>query len=63
MEGYEACVVLQTWKFDSWKSQKSVAELSCTARKERPIGGGWECENGCLATLAILEIYLGGQVE
>ena len=42
------------------KSEKSVAELSCTPRKERPIGDKWECENGCLATFAILQILGGG---
>lgn len=47
---------------DSSKSQKSVAELSCTTRKGRPIGDGWECENGCLATFSTLEIYFGGEV-
>ena len=47
---------------DSSKSQKSLAELSCTTRKGRPIGDGWECENGCLATFSTLEIYFGGEV-
>ena len=41
----------------SSQSEKSVAELSCIPRKERPIGDKWECENGCLATFAILEIF------
>lgn len=44
----------------SSKSEKSVADLSCTPRKGGPVGDKWECENGCLATFAVLEIcFLG----
>lgn len=44
----------------SSKSEKSVAELSCVPRKERPIGDKWECENGYLATFAILRDFWEG---
>lgn len=41
------------------KWQLAVAELSRTARKEKPNDERWECENGCLATFAIWEICFG----